>query len=113
VCKLKQVINLSIVFVVMSLSYVASAASNDPTKPFGQSDVSSNGAGGELLKNKLVLQSIVHGDGIHTAVINGKVIKPGERIGEYRLIAINDASVVLRNDDERLKLHIFKRSVLK
>jgi len=95
---------------VISLSLVTSAASEDPTKPFGQSSASSNH---NLLTNILVLQSIIHGDGIHTAVINGKVIKPGEHIGQYRLVAINDASVVLRSDDERLKLYVFKQSIIK
>ena len=66
-----------------------------------------------MVKNKLVLQSIIHGDGIHTAVINGKVIKPGEQVAQYRLEAINDASVVLRNDDETLKLYVFKQSIIK
>ena len=87
----------------------AIAASVDPTKPFGHSGFSSSG----VIKNKLVLQSIIHGDGLHTAVINGKVLKPGESIGQYKLVAVNDTSVVLRSETKRLKLHVFKRKIFK
>lgn len=93
-----------------SVSATAQLSTIDPTRPFGQGVVSTNG---EQAVNSLVLQSIVHGDGIHTAVINGKVIKPGEYIGQYQLVAINDASVVLRSDDERLTLNVFKQRIIK
>jgi len=96
--------------VVISVSYISAAATVDPTKPFGQGAALSNDS---KVTNKLILQSIIHGDGIHTAVINGKIIKPNEYIGQYRLVAINDASVVLRSDDERLKLYVFKQSIIK
>lgn len=108
--KLKQVINLLIVPMLVCLTFTASSTNVDPTKPFGQSNTSSSVS---VKEQTLILQSIIHGDGIHTAVINGKVIKPGEYISQYRLVAINDESVVLRSDDERLKLYIFKQSVLK
>ncbi len=85
------------------------AASVDPTRPFDQS--ASKGA--LPGKNKLVLESIVHGNGIHTVVINGKVLKPKETIGQYQLLAVNDDSVILQSATERLKLYVFKASVLK
>jgi MSHA biogenesis protein MshK len=81
----------------------------DPTGPFGHSGKSSQVAA----EKKLVLESIIHGDGIHTVVINGQVMRPNDTIGEYRLTAVNDQSVILRSDTQRLKLHIFKESVVK
>ena len=108
--KLKQVSKFFVIAVVIITSYITSAASVDPTQPFGSGTVSSNKDSAE---NELVLQSIIHGDGIHTAVINGKVVKPGEHIGKYRLVAINDTSVILRSDDERLKLYVFSENVIK
>ena len=92
------------------MSLVTWAANVDPTRPFGQSSAVVNKG---LVSNQLVLQSIIHGDDIHTAVINSKIVKPGERIGQYRLVAINDDSVVLRSEDERLQLYVFKESIIK
>ncbi len=91
------------------LSQGLQAVSVDPTRPFGQA--SSNSAVSK--EEKLVLESIVHGDGIHTVVINGKVLKPQEKIGQYRLVAVNNDSVILRSETERLKLYLFKASVLR
>lgn len=97
--------------VVISLfsSLTLWAADIDPTKPFGQ------GSSQSLVKdeNKLVLESIIHGEGIHTAVVNGKVLRVNQSIGQYRLVAVNDDSVVLRSETERLKLYVNKASVLK
>jgi MSHA biogenesis protein MshK len=61
----------------------------------------------------MVLESIIHGDGIHTVVISGKVLKTLDYIGEYQLTAVNDQSVILRSKTERLKLNVFKGSVVK
>lgn len=85
-------------------------ADTDPTVPFGHSATSSSVT---PENNKLVLESIIHGDGIHTAVINGMVLKTLDHIGEYQLTAVNDQSVILRSKTQRLKLHIFKQNVLK
>lgn len=84
-------------------------ANTDPTRPFGHKATSIIAPG----EKKLVLQSIIHGDGIHTAVINGKVLRTLDRIGEYQLTAINDQSVVLRSKSKQLKLHIFKNNLVK
>jgi len=84
-------------------------ADTDPTRPFGHSINSSVTPKGK----KLVLESIIHGDGLHTVVINGKILKPFDHIGEYQLTAVNDQSVILRSKTQRLKLTIFKPNVLK
>lgn len=84
------------------------AAKVDPTGPFGHSGSLSQVAA----EKKLVLESIIHGNGIHTVVISGKVMKTNDTIGEYRLTAVNDKSVILRSDTQRLKLHIFKENVV-
>ena len=39
-------------------------------------------------------------------------MKPQDTIGEYKLTAVNDNSVVLRSKTQRLKLHIFKESAV-
>jgi MSHA biogenesis protein MshK len=110
VYRLKQVINSVVVTTVLSVSTITLAANIDPTRPFDSATKSSTN---QPVTSKLVLQSIIHGDGIHTAVINGMVIKPGEHIGQYRLVAINDTSVILGNADERVKLYVFKQKIIK
>ncbi len=85
------------------------AAQVDPTSPFGQSGQARATPDGKAL----VLESIVHGEGIHTVVISGKVLKTFDYIGEYQLTAVNDQSVILRSKTKRLKLTIFKRDIVK
>jgi len=85
------------------------ATQSDPTRPFGHSASSTVTPGGK----KMVLESIIHGDGIHTVVISGKVLKTFDYIGEYQLTAVNDQSVILRSKTKRLKLTIFKNNIVK
>lgn len=85
-----------------------SAQSADPTKPFSYS-----GGSEQVAQQKLVLESIIHGDGVHTAVINGKPLQVGDYIGEHRLVAVNNDSVVLRTETERLKLSVFSGVIVK
>ena len=95
-----------LVLVVSSMtSMKSSAASVDPTRPFGVS-----GSGSSQLKSEesFKLTSIIHGDGIHTAVINGKIYKMFDYVGEYRITAINSHSVILRTESKRLKINVFK-----
>ncbi|MDP7593312.1 MAG: hypothetical protein QF552_11595 [Litorilituus sp.] len=103
-CKL--ITSLFICFFLFS--GIVSAGSIDPTGPFGYSQKSIE----KEAKRALVLESIIHGDGVHTVVINGQVMKPSDTIGEYKLIAVNDQSVVLRSKTQRLKLHIFNENAV-
>jgi hypothetical protein len=98
----------SLFFSLIFITFNISAASNDPTKPFGYSTVSGN-----IAENKLVLQSIVQGNGTRTAVINGSLIKQGETFGQYKLTQIDDNSVVLQDGSDHIKLYLFKNTVLK
>ncbi len=86
-----------------------SATQFDPTRPFGHS-VSSTPTSAN---KKMVLESIIHGDGIHTVVISGNVLKTFDYIDEYQLTAVNDQSVILRSKTKRLKLTIFKNNIVK
>jgi MSHA biogenesis protein MshK len=81
----------------------------DPTRPFGHKASSVTASKG----NKLVLESIIHGNGISTVVISGKVLKILDYIGEYQLTDVNKESVVLRSKTERIKLSVLKRNVVK
>lgn len=87
-------------------------ADSDPTKPFGTRG-NSNVGGVTVENKKLILESIIHGDGVHTVVINGELLKVGQYIGEFKLVAVNDKSVVLRSEEERKKLFIFSELIVK
>jgi hypothetical protein len=84
-------------------------ANTDPTRPFGHSAGSSM----TVDSQKLVLESIIRSDGVHTVVINGKILNTFDYIGEYQLTAVNAQSVILRSKTERLTLHVFKNNIVK
>lgn len=100
---------LLFLFVVVLVPSQAFAAKIDPTRPFDHKASSTAIPGGK----KMVLESIIHGDGIHTVVISGTVLKTFDYIGEYQLTAVNDQSVILRSKTQRLKLNIFKGNIVK
>jgi hypothetical protein len=85
----------------------------DPTKPLSSSEFSSTNKSIKTGKAALVLESIVHGYEVHTAVINGQVLKVGDFIRQYKLVAVNNTSVVLRSAEKRLKLSVFSGVVVK
>mgnify|MGYP000128152538 CR=1 FL=1 len=96
-----------------SQSYAGETRNNalDPTKPlFGVANAT--GLGAVPAEKSLVLEAIIHGTEIHTAIINGKALKVNDRIGEYRLVAVNDKSVVLLSTQERLKLNVFSKNII-
>ena len=96
----------SISTVILLASPISFAADVDPTRPFG---VDGSGNISQLKRDGgFVLSSIIHGDGIHTAVINGKIYKMFDYVDEYRITAINSHSVILRSKSKRLKINIFK-----
>ena len=98
-----------LLFVVALMAGETSAAKVDPTRPFGHKASST----ATPSSKKMVLESIIHGDGIQTVVISGKVLKAFDYIGEYQLTTVNEQSVILRSETQRLKLNIFKDSVVK
>jgi len=91
---------------------VSSFAQNiDPTKP-----LSSYGSAGENSLKKegaMVLETIVYSEQVRTAVINGKILKVGDTIGEHQVLVVNDKSVILGLNEERLKLTLFSEIVVK
>jgi MSHA biogenesis protein MshK len=100
-----------LILVTLLGARVSLAADTDPTRPFGVSGSDNNiqvkRDGG------FQLTSIIHGDGIHTAVINGQIYKMFDYVGEYRITAINSHSVILRSKSKRLKINVFKNKGFK
>ena len=103
---------ISITFITLILGlgmiFISVASQGlDPTKPL--TGASTYLSYDEKIKKHLVLESIFHGNKVHTVVINGKTMVVNDYIGEYRLVAVNDDSVVLRSSEERLKLYVFSK----
>ncbi|WP_246046955.1 hypothetical protein [Colwellia ponticola] len=105
-CSQRFLVIAAFMLMNMLTASISIASDVDPTRPFGGSNASTHN---KLAPEKgFVLSSIIHGDGIHTAVINGKIYKMFDYIGEYRITAINSHNVILRSKSKRLKINIFK-----
>jgi MSHA biogenesis protein MshK len=103
----KAAINCIYLVLTVVIVNVALASEQDPTKPF---EYSNTIIGQKDINKGFVLSSIIHGDGIHTAIINKKIYRIFDYIDEYQITAINSDSVILRSKTERLKLNVFKRA---
>ncbi|MGB1197572.1 MAG: hypothetical protein ACPG46_00910 [Thalassotalea sp.] len=95
---------LVILTIAVMLSTTVTAQEVDPTRP-----LSASGQVGSEIKTITVmqLQSIVDSEKALTVVINGKVLKLGDRIEQYQLKKINKKSVVLSAADKRLELSLY------
>jgi len=109
----KNLYLITLCTIFLLVSPISEAQNIDPTKPLSSSDFSSMSKSNKAGKSALVLESIVHGYEVHTAVINGQVLKVGDFIRQYKLVAVNNTSVVLRSAEKRLKLSVFSGVVVK
>jgi len=76
----------------------------DPTRP----PAMLAGTGGEQVDDApLLLQSVLIGPGRRTAIINGQVLQIGARVGEARLVKIEEDRVVLRTGSSHSTLRLF------
>lgn len=79
----------------------------DPMRPPAMPGPSPSEAAGEAAPAAARLQSVLLSPGRRVAVIDGRVVKVGERVGDATLIAISASEVVLQRADgrETLKLN--------
>lgn len=98
-------------FIIVALlsSNTAFSAKVDPTRPFDHTGLNSVTPEGK----ELVLESIIYGEGVHTVVVSGRILKINDFIGEYQLTKINTQSVVLDNGTKQVELNIFKEHLVK
>jgi MSHA biogenesis protein MshK len=86
---------------IISMSVAFAEELVDPTRP-------PNAQGDELASNNgPVLQSILIGSGRKEAIISGRVVKVGDRVGDAYVIKIGDSEVVLANGSELQTLKLF------
>lgn len=81
---------------------------SDPTRPL------TLGPEAIQVKNKegLILQSIIRQGEIRKAVINGGVVKLGDKINGYQVIAITANGAVLKSAQHQLELSLFSAAVI-
>ena len=77
----------------------------DPTRPPGAS--ATRGASGLAPSEDLVLQSILTSPQRRAAIISGRVVRPGETVDGYRLIAIGEGEAVLRMGGRSRTLRLY------
>ena len=83
----------------------------DPTKPATYSKPQKKT---EKKKRKgLTLNGIVEKKGIRMAIINNEILKVGDRISGYRVIAIGADSASLRSKTKKLTLALVSTKVIK
>lgn len=93
----------STALLILFLSVTASSQQVDPTRPFGVSASAKN----TEQKSALVLQSIIQRGQEKKAVINGKILKIGDRYKDFELMAINSKGVVLQSSQSKMELSLF------
>ena len=98
-----------VITLLLIVSYNSCAQNIDPTKPLSTSNLTQEAE----KKRGLVLETIIYSNKKKSAIISGKLMKVGDYIGEHELIIVNASNVVLRSDDERLKLSVFSSVVTK
>ena len=94
-----------------ALHAVAAPAIEDPTRPPPGLGAIASHAGGD---DALVLESVLISDASRSAIISGKHVMLGGRIGSARLVKVNEGAVVLviGGTQRRLELYpgVHKRS---
>jgi MSHA biogenesis protein MshK len=80
------------------------AALNDPTRPPNRSLSTTSAGITASPASRLELTSILVAPERRVAVINGRAVQVGERIGAYRVIAIQFDAVRVKNDNRMISL---------
>ena len=101
---LALVLSLSTVMIFLCCSSTIFAQQIDPTRPFMQRGINTPQA---IIFNKLTLQSIIKQNLEKNAIISNKLLKVGDKIGEYTLQQINTNSVILKSADKQIELTLF------
>ena len=94
---------------------LAGEALHDPTRPPTVLYAPDGAAG--TVNNGPVLQSVLISEGRRSAIISGQNVKVGDKIGNARIIRINETEVVLKTGKSLQTLRLFpdveKRTVVK
>lgn len=76
----------------------------DPVQYFGQ-------GGSSAARQAWTLHSILRASDRRIAIINGRRVREGERIGSARVLRIDDSQVLLQTGTRRLTLRLLPHSI--
>ncbi|WP_170021799.1 hypothetical protein [Uliginosibacterium aquaticum] len=93
---------------LLSLWALPALAQTDPLRP--PPGFFTPGAAPATVEEALRLQGVQLSAGRQRALINGRSLAPGERIGDYRLLSLDAASALLQGPAGRLRLHLLPAS---
>ena len=79
----------------------------DPTRPPSSIAAASGTGGGRETAPSAGLRTIIISDTRRAAIIDGKTVELGDRIGRARLVEVNTGSVVLQRGNTRQVLTLF------
>lgn len=86
---------------------VQAQALRDPTRPPGIAATKIRADGAETPKGELRLQSVLVSPERRAAIISGQVVKLGESVQGYRVVAIGEGEAVLRKGGQSRTLRLF------
>ena len=80
----------------------------DPFWPLVTSTGSINTYETDFILSDLVLEGIMADKDANLAIINGRILKKNDRIGQFVVMEVGEDSVVLSNDDQQFELKLKK-----
>ncbi len=104
----------AIITALLLLPPVATAAMPDPTRPPSDAEIRAwRGEATGPSHSPLQLQSVLIAEDHRSAIINGRRVTIGERIGDARVKAIGPGQVVIEQDNKDITLSIQTQPVFK
>ena len=99
--------SLAVVFALMLHAANVAAQSSDPTRPpagidAGPAEADAGDAGGGIM-----LQSVMISPAGRAAIINGVVVRQGEKYGDAVLVKVAESEVVLKSGSESQVLKLY------
>lgn len=79
----------------------------DPTRPPAFLFAPGDGEAAEKTSGGLLLQSVLIGSGRRSAIIGGRHLSVGDRLGEFTLVRVGDTEVVLKGPEGSRTLKLF------
>jgi len=92
---------------LVGVTAVQAQTLRDPTRPPGGGAGKSVSGGAVAQKEDLELQSILISPERRAAIISGRVVRLGESVQGYRVVAIGEGEAVLRMDGQSRTLRLF------
>ena len=102
--KKTAILGVGMALLMAGLATAGAQTLRDPTRPPGRSAARSESA---PASGGFVLQSIVNSPQRKAAVINGKVVGPGESVDGFMLVGIAEGEAVLRNGSDVRRLRLY------